>query len=572
MKRYLAFTLLVTLALPFWAFAQTDDPVEVSPIIGDTNLDHEFNLQDYFMLIRALGGGVDLSERALFLSDVARPCNGEPNREDSRLLLQAARKLNTDEQVRSQCHNGAIGDPFVLEEGPDLLIRLDAINPNRLGTDFDFDGGILVAYFLTNNGTEPSGPFNVWVGAALGLDADGDRFAHKERLESEGLNPGETRRGTMTLTRELLEELGIEVRTHTRLVIKVKVDPNNQVAETNERNNEASTTIPIGTGNNPGDGPDLTIRVDTLDPNTVDVAGNHGIMVGIIVSNRGNEPSGPFRVWGGIAVNQDASDDSFIHTERDGLRNLDPGESRRETVEITREMLNRLDVDLSELTGIAIKVIVDPTDVVEETNERNNMDLATIRVGGGDVRPISSINGSCGPSGQSVVSFFLAEDVTIASISTKHVGNTIVRIRVNGSTRRLPITGSARVEVSLACRTRTEVGGTLNIRLRNGDVVMGSVPNAMPLSLNRVQTLTLPNEIQFALIGNGIQSAQVRVFSMSGQLIHDSGMGTGNALSWNLLNQHGQRVANGVYFYVVTVQDAQGKTLQSTINKLAVLK
>lgn len=572
MKRYIAFTLLVILALPFWAFAQTNDPVEVSPIIGDTNLDHEFNLQDYFMLIRALGGGVDLSERALFLSDVARPCNGEPNREDSRLLLQAARKLNTDEQVRSQCHNGAIGDPFVLEEGPDLLIRLDAINPNRLGADFDFDGGILVAYFLTNNGTEPSGPFNVWVGAALGLDADGDRFAHKERLESEGLDPGETRRGTMTLTRELLEELGIDVGTHTRLVIKVKVDPNHQVAETNESNNEASTTIPIGTGNDFGDRPDLTIRVDTLEPNTVDVVGNHGIIVGVIVSNRGNESSGPFRVWGGIAVNQDASDDRFIHTERDGLRNLDPGESRRETVEITREMLNRLDVDLDELTGIAVKVIVDPTDVVEETNERNNVDLTTIRLGGGDVRPISNIKGSCGPSGQSSVSFFLAEDVTIASISTKHVGNTIQRIRVNGSTRRLPITGSARVEVSLACRTRTEVGGTLNIRLRNGDVVMASVPNPMPLSLNRVQAVTLSNEVQFAFIGSGIQSAQVRVFSMSGQLIHDSGMETGNALSWNLLNQHGQRVANGVYFYVVTVQDVQGKRLQSTINKLAVLR
>jgi len=571
MKRIFFINLIMILALPFWAFAQTEEPVTVSPIIGDTNLDHEFTLQDYFFLIRALGGGVDLSDRSLFLSDVARPCDGNPNREDSRLLLEATRKLNTDEQVRSQCHNGAIGDPFVVEVGPDLLIRLDTINPNRIVDDFT--GGILVAFFLTNNGTEASGPFNVWVGGGLGLDPDGDRFAHVERLESDGLAPGESRRGTMELTREKLDELGIEIGTHKRLVIKVKVDPTNQVAETNEHNNEASTTIPLGTGPDPGDGPDLIIRVDTLEPNTIDVDGNNGIIVGVVVSNRGNEASGPFRVWGGIAVNEHASDARFIHTEHDGLRGLEPGESRRDRIEITRAMLNRLDVTLSELTGIAVKVRVDSTDVVEETNENNNMDMTSIRVGGdGNVRPISNINGSCGRSGQSIVSFILAEDATIASISTKNVGNTILRIRANGSPASLPITGSARVEVSLNCRTATTEGGTLIIRLRNGDVGMASVTNFMPLRLNQVQAIQLSNEIRFALSGNSIQNAQVRVFSLSGNIIYASGMTTGNGLSWHLLNQDGQRVANGVYFYVVTVEDPFGKTIQSSIKTLAVLR
>ena len=291
------------------------------------------------------------------------------------------------------------------------------------------------------------------------------------------------------------------------------------------------------------------------------------------VSNRGTEASGPFRVWGGIAVNEDASDERFIHTEQDGLRSLEPGDSRRETIEITRAMLNRLDVTLSELTGIAIKVKVDPTDVVEETNERNNMDVTIIRIGGnGNVRPISNINGSCGRSGQSVVSFLLSEDATIASISTKHASNTILRIRANGNTTRLPITGSARVEVSLNCRSATDVGGTLNIRLRSGDVIMASVPNLISLSLNQVQALQFSNEIQISLTGASIQSAQIKVFNLSGNMVFDSGMTAGNTLSWNLLSQDGQRVSNGVYLYVITVEDQFGKTIQSNIKKLAVLR
>ncbi len=70
----------------------------------------------------------------------------------------------------------------------------------------------------------------------------------------------------------------------------------------------------------------------------------------------------------------------------------------------------------------------------------------------------------------------------------------------------------------------------------------------------------------------GAPLAQVQVFSLSGKMVYDSGMVASSSLSWNLLNESGQRVPNGVYLYVVTMQAPDGRLVKSKIQKLVVLR
>lgn len=70
----------------------------------------------------------------------------------------------------------------------------------------------------------------------------------------------------------------------------------------------------------------------------------------------------------------------------------------------------------------------------------------------------------------------------------------------------------------------------------------------------------------------GAPLAQVQVFSLSGKLVYDSGVVASSSLAWNLLNESGQRVPNGVYLYVVTVNGADGQKVTGKIQKLVVLR
>jgi len=70
---------------------------------------------------------------------------------------------------------------------------------------------------------------------------------------------------------------------------------------------------------------------------------------------------------------------------------------------------------------------------------------------------------------------------------------------------------------------------------------------------------------------SGVRGFQVRVYSLTGKLVFDSGMVYGPALRWNYLSNDGQPLANGVYLYTVTVQGADG-IYRSELKKLAVLR
>ncbi|MCR4405149.1 MAG: hypothetical protein NUW06_07770, partial [Candidatus Acetothermia bacterium] len=77
---------------------------------------------------------------------------------------------------------------------------------------------------------------------------------------------------------------------------------------------------------------------------------------------------------------------------------------------------------------------------------------------------------------------------------------------------------------------------------------------------------------RFVADGQGIRDMNVQVFSLAGQEIFDSGFVSGHELSWNLLNNQGRAVANGVYLYVVRVRGLNGELYVSEVRKLVILR
>ena len=79
------------------------------------------------------------------------------------------------------------------------------------------------------------------------------------------------------------------------------------------------------------------------------------------------------------------------------------------------------------------------------------------------------------------------------------------------------------------------------------------------------------NSIQFKAQGLDTAQLEVQVYSLTGKLIFDAAQ-NGNTLSWNMRNISGQRMANGVYLYVVTSRGADGKIIRSGVKKLVVMR
>jgi len=82
-----------------------------------------------------------------------------------------------------------------------------------------------------------------------------------------------------------------------------------------------------------------------------------------------------------------------------------------------------------------------------------------------------------------------------------------------------------------------------------------------------VASVGLSGELTFKLQGGGrwlnvaLESTQLQVFSLNGQMLHDSGPVQSRALSWQPLLSE-RPLANGVYLYVVTLRDALGNTVR----------
>jgi uncharacterized repeat protein (TIGR01451 family) len=84
-----------------------------------------------------------------------------------------------------------------------------------------------------------------------------------------------------------------------------------------------------------------------------------------------------------------------------------------------------------------------------------------------------------------------------------------------------------------------------------------------------VLVLTLREGVQFQLMGRGAREFQLQVFDLSGRPIYTSDW-TSTSLTWTLQNSKGQRIAKGVYLYVVTVRSPDGRLISTKIQKLIV--
>jgi len=77
---------------------------------------------------------------------------------------------------------------------------------------------------------------------------------------------------------------------------------------------------------------------------------------------------------------------------------------------------------------------------------------------------------------------------------------------------------------------------------------------------------------QFRALGENLSQIRVRVYNLQGQEVFDSDWRTGNTFQWNLMDDSGNSVPNGVYIYYVTVKGPEGEIARSELNKTLVLR
>jgi len=80
------------------------------------------------------------------------------------------------------------------------------------------------------------------------------------------------------------------------------------------------------------------------------------------------------------------------------------------------------------------------------------------------------------------------------------------------------------------------------------------------------------NTAYFTVEGQAISGMKVEIFDLSGLRVWDSGFVAGNTLEWNLMNDRGEALANGVYLYVVTVRGQGGELIRSKARKIVLLR
>ncbi|MBI3355601.1 MAG: gliding motility-associated C-terminal domain-containing protein [Nitrospirae bacterium] len=90
----------------------------------------------------------------------------------------------------------------------------------------------------------------------------------------------------------------------------------------------------------------------------------------------------------------------------------------------------------------------------------------------------------------------------------------------------------------------------------------------MRLTITAVQALLTKDTVQFRVLGSDIKDLQVQVFDLRGRSVYQSNW-NGSAV-WTLQNQKGQRVAHGVYLYLITVRGLNGDVAKTKLQMLLV--
>ena len=78
--------------------------------------------------------------------------------------------------------------------------------------------------------------------------------------------------------------------------------------------------------------------------------------------------------------------------------------------------------------------------------------------------------------------------------------------------------------------------------------------------------------VRFAVQNEQVAVLRAEVFNLAGKQLFDSGPTMGDTLDWAMTTEAGERVAHGVYLYVITAWDSQGQLVKSQVGKLAKAK
>jgi len=107
--------------------------------------------------------------------------------------------------------------------------------------------------------------------------------------------------------------------------------------------------------------------------------------------------------------------------------------------------------------------------------------------------------------------------------------------------------------------------------LEYSDDVTVMETNSQSVSTTTVKAQKIGRNIIFAVEAAQADQIELEIYNAHGVLIHKQNSASGKLLRWNMQNESGRTISNGVYFYVVKTQ--VGETITSrTIKKLAVIR
>jgi hypothetical protein len=98
-----------------------------------------------------------------------------------------------------------------------------------------------------------------------------------------------------------------------------------------------------------------------------------------------------------------------------------------------------------------------------------------------------------------------------------------------------------------------------------------AVTTLSPLAVQMIELRPVGNSWELQVHGEGVAATQLEVFDLSGRKIFDQ-QASGVTLQFSGLGSSGERLANGVYLYVVTVKGWDGSIIRSEVRKLVILR
>jgi uncharacterized repeat protein (TIGR01451 family) len=99
---------------------------------------------------------------------------------------------------------------------------------------------------------------------------------------------------------------------------------------------------------------------------------------------------------------------------------------------------------------------------------------------------------------------------------------------------------------------------------------LNELPKARSFAINAVQTLRTVSELYFLIAGLGsFKDMRITILNLSGEAIYQSDWQP-NGSAWSLQDEMGNRLAKGVYLYVITVRSVSGELTRTPLQKLLI--